>query len=153
MWTSHNTMSGKEHGGMPEARILIVEDDTPIAMLMVHLLSEVGCRVEVAPTGRAGIELTQEGEFDLIILDGDLPDISGFEIYSDLKQRHQSRHTPIVFVSASSCLEDQQLGLDVGAADYIVKPFETFEFVPRLLSHINARNDSHFIETSESTTA
>jgi DNA-binding response OmpR family regulator len=136
-----------------KVKILIVENDMPIAMLMVHLLSCAGCEVELARTGKAGIKLAQESKFDLITLEVDLPDISGFGICSDLIQRHYSRHIPIVFVSGRSCLEDQQHGLDVGAADYITKPFETFEFASRLLSHIKAKNDSRFIAVSESTTA
>jgi len=113
----------------------------PIALLMVNLLSRAGCDVELARTGKAGIAFAQESKFDLITLEVDLPDISGFGICSDLKQRHYSRHTPVVFVSAHSSLEDQQHGLDVGAADYITKPFETFEFAPRLLSNLNRQKE------------
>lgn len=122
-------------------KILIVENDMPIALLMVHLLSRAGCDVEVARTGRAGIELAQEIKFDIITLEVDLPDISGFGICSDLKQKHYSRHTPVVFVSARSSLEDQQHGLDVGASDYITKPFKTFEFAPQLLSNLNRQKE------------
>jgi putative two-component system response regulator len=122
-------------------KILIVENDMPIALLMVNLLSRAGCDVELARTGKAGIAFAQESKFDLITLEVDLPDISGFGICSDLKQRHYSRHTPVVFISARSSLEDQQHGLDVGAADYITKPFETFELAPRLLSHIKSTSN------------
>jgi DNA-binding response OmpR family regulator len=125
-----------------KVKILIVENDMPIAMLMVHLLSRAGCEVKVARTGKAGIELAQENKFDIITLEVDLPDISGFGICSDLKQRHYSRHTPIVFVSGRSCLEDQQHGLDVGAADYITKPFRALEFVPQLLSNLKRQKES-----------
>jgi len=81
-----------------KAKILIVEDDTPVAMMMVHVLSRAGCDVRVANTGQKGMELARENKFDLITLDVDLPDISGFEICSELKQRHLSCHTPIVFI-------------------------------------------------------
>jgi DNA-binding response OmpR family regulator len=117
-------------------RILIVEDEMPLALLMVHLLSGAGCEVEIATTAKKGMQLAEEGNFDLITLDVELPDGNGFNLCSRLKENPRLRDTPIIFVSSCSCLEDQQHGLDLGAADYITKPFETFEFAPRLLSHI-----------------
>jgi putative two-component system response regulator len=135
----------------PKARILIVEDDTPFVMLMVELL-HASCETEVATTGKKAMQMAEEGNFDLITLDVDLPDASGFEICSRLKENPRLRDTPIIFVSGRSGLEDQQRGLDVGAADYITKPFETFEFAPRLLSHINLQNDLNSAVVSESLT-
>ena len=84
------------------------------------------------------MELAQENKFDLITLDVNLPDANGFEICSELKQRHISRHTPIIFISARQEKEDLQKGLELGAADYITKPFDPAGFVPRLLSHVKA---------------
>ncbi|HAO77665.1 MAG TPA: hypothetical protein DCQ92_01580 [Verrucomicrobia subdivision 3 bacterium] len=136
MWTSHNTMNDDQNNGTPRARILVVEDDTPLAMMMVHVLSRAGCDVLVAHTGEKGMELAQENKFDLITLDVDLPDINGFEICSQLKQRHHSRHTPIVFISGRPHEEDVQRGLELGAVDYITKPFDAMDFTSRLLSHI-----------------
>jgi putative two-component system response regulator len=80
--------------------------------------------------------MAEAGHFDLITLDVDLPDGNGFKLCSRLKEHPRLRDTPIIFVSGRSSLEDQQHGLDIGAADYITKPFETFEFAPRLLSYI-----------------
>jgi DNA-binding response OmpR family regulator len=116
--------------------ILIIEDEMPLALLMVNLLSRAGCEVEVATTAKKGMLLVEEGNFDLITLDVDLPDTSGFEVCRELKQRHHSRQTPIVFVSGRSCLEDQQHGLELGAVDYIEKPFSSLDFASRILSHI-----------------
>lgn len=119
-----------------KSRILVVEDDTPLAMMMVHLLSCAGCEAEVATTWKTAVQMAEEQNFDLITLDVDLPDGNGFKLCSRLKEHPRLCDTPIIFVSGRSSLEDQQHGLDVGAADYITKPFETFEFAPRLLSHI-----------------
>jgi DNA-binding response OmpR family regulator len=119
-----------------EPRILIVEDEMPVAMMMLFLLTRADCEVKVATTGKKAMQMAEEENFDLITLDVDLPDGNGFEICSRLKENPQLRDIPIIFVSGRSCLEDQQHGLDVGAADYITKPFGTFEFAPRLLSHI-----------------
>src|ERR1019366_9781313 len=93
--------------------ILIIEDEMPLALLMVNLLSRAGCEVEVARTAKKGMQLVEEGNFDLITLDVDLPDASGFDICSELKQRHHSRHTPIVFVSGRPCEEDVRRGLEL----------------------------------------
>ena len=135
MWTSHDTMNDGQNNGTPKARILIVEDDTPLAMMMVHVLSRAGCDVQVASTGKKGLELAQAIRFDLITLDIDLPGISGLEICAELKQRHLTRNTPVVFLTGRLAEQDVQRGLDAGAVDYIAKPFG-IEFAPRLLSHI-----------------
>jgi DNA-binding response OmpR family regulator len=116
-------------------KILIVEGDMPLAMTMVSLLTRVGCNVSAACTGEKGMALAVEKTFDLIALNVDLPDIN--EICCELKQRHFSRHTPIVFISNHATIEDQQDGLNFGAADYITKPFDASDFVSRILSHIN----------------
>ena len=118
-----------------KAKILIVEDELPLACLMVAALTQAGCNVEAACTGEKAMKIASQNRFDLITLDIELPDITGFEICSELKQRHISRNTPIVFVSGKCSLEDQQRGLDAGAVDYITKPFG-MELVPRLLSYI-----------------
>jgi len=135
-----------------KVKILIIEDEVPVALLMVALLTRAGCEVEVATVAEKGIRLADEGNFDLITLDIDLPRASGFEICRRLKENPSLHCTPIVFVSGRSSLEDQQHGLEAGAADYITKPFEAWEFAARLLSHIKARNNSRFIAASENTT-
>lgn len=116
-------------------KILIVEDDTPVAMMIAYLLTRAKCEVAVAKTAQEGMQLAEEEIFDLITLDVDLPDANGYEICRELKQRHISRHTPIVFVSGRTCEVDRQRGLEAGAVDYIAKPFDAFEFAPRLISH------------------
>ena len=138
-------MNGEQHGKASKVKILIVEDQMPVAMMMTFLLARAGCETEVATTGANAMQKAQDGNFDLITLDADLPGISGFEVCRRLKE-NPFFQTPIVFVSGRCCIEDQQHGLDVGAADYITKPFETFEFAPRLLSHIKTQHDSVVME-------
>jgi DNA-binding response OmpR family regulator len=133
--------------------ILIVEDDIPVSMMMTFLLAQAGCKTETATTGQRAMQIAEAGNFDLITLDVDLPDGDGFNLCSRLKEHPRLCDTPVVFVSGRCLIEDQQRGLDVGAADYITKPFETFEFAPRLLSHIKAKTASPFNGVSESTTA
>jgi len=121
-----------------KAEILIVEDEASVAMTMRFLLGIAGCRAEIANTKAKAMQMAQTGHFDLITLDVSMPDANGFTLCGELKQNPRLRNTPIVFVSGRCSLEDQQRGLDVGAVDYITKPFETFEFAPRLLSHIQS---------------
>ena len=118
-----------------QPKILVIEDDTPVAMLAVFMLTRAGCDVLVAHTGVKGLNLASESRFDLIALDLNLPDISGFEICRELKQRHISRNTPVIIISGCSCEHDVLHGLELGAADYITKPFNPSDFVRRVLAH------------------
>ena len=122
-----------------KTRILVIEDETPLAMMMVSLLARAGCDVLVANTGEKVMQLAQENKFDLIILDIELPGMNGFEICSELKQRHHSRHAPIVLISKQPSEKDRQRGLELGTVDYITKPFDALGFAPRILSHIIRR--------------
>jgi len=96
--------------------------------------------VQVASTGKRGLELAQENKFDLITLDVDLPDSNGINICLELKQRHLSRKTPVVFVAGRLNEQDVQRGLEVGAVDYIEKPFEMTDFVFRIISRAKANS-------------
>jgi DNA-binding response OmpR family regulator len=123
-------------------KILIVEDDVPTATMMVHVLLRADCGVTAVHTGKRGMELAQEHKFDLIILGIDLPDTSGFDICRDLKQRHLSYRTPVVFISGRLLEENKQRSLDLGAVDYIVKPFVGIDLASRLLSHVKVKRKS-----------
>ena len=125
-----------------KAKILIVEDDMPVAMMIAHLLTRAKCEVVVASTAKKGMQLAENGNFSLVTLDIHLPDSNGFEVCSRLKKNPRLRETPIVFVSGP-CGQDLQRSIDAGAADYIAKPFETLEFASRILAHLNlAQNQS-----------
>ena len=122
-----------------KARILIVEDDMPLAMLMVSMLTKVGCEVEAAWTGKQAIEKASELKFDLITLDVELPDMTGFEICSELKQRHISWKTPIIFIAVSSCQEDMDEAKRRGAVDYLVKPLDATELIYKVVYHAKSK--------------
>lgn len=122
-----------------KVKILIVEDDTPVAMMMTFLLTRAGCDTEVATTGEEALHMVQAENFDLITLDVDLPDISGFEICHRLRE-NPFFQTPIVFISGRPLERDIRQGLELGAADYITKPFGE-EFAPRLLACIKHKRE------------
>ena len=117
-------------------RILVVEDETPVALMMVFLLSRVGYNVTTARTGQEGMRLATTTQFDLITLDVNLPDLKGFDICRELKQRHISHRTPIIFVTGQPGDENRQLAFELGAVDYIEKPFEASDFVFRIATQI-----------------
>jgi DNA-binding response OmpR family regulator len=119
-----------------KARILVIESEPGVAMMIACLLTWAGCEVQTAWNAKRGMKLAQTRGFDLITLDVNLP--GGFEICSSLKE-NPFFQTPVVFVSTRFCEDDVQRGRDLGVADFIQKPFEASDFVSRLLSH--ARQD------------
>lgn len=119
-----------------KVKILVVEDEMPVALMMTFLLTRVGYDVTTARNGQEGLELATRQKFDLITLDMDLPDIKGIEICRELKQRHISRNTPIIFVTGQPHAENRQRALELGAVDYIEKPFEMSDFIFRIATHV-----------------
>ena len=115
-------------------KILFVENDMPLAMMAVQALSRAGCDVVVVHTGKKGMELARENKFNLIVLSADLPDTRGLGIASELKQRHISRGTPIIFVSGNAIEERRQKAFELGAADFVEKPFQADDLISRIAS-------------------
>ena len=115
------------------SKILIVEDELRLASLMTLALTRVGCDVEVVSTGKKAMELAAEKQFDLITLDIELPDASGYDLCSKLKERHISRNTPIIFISARLWPGDIEEGKRRGAVDFIIKPFDVTDFIYRVI--------------------
>jgi len=125
----------------PKPRILVVEDQPDVLKTMLYLLKRVGCETAGAKTGAEAMRLAKAGKFDLITLDIDLPDTTGLELCRRLKQDLHLRQIPVVFVSGRPCELNRQHCFELGAADYIVKPFDTFVFVSRIFSHLKTAND------------
>lgn len=112
-------------------KILLVEDNEAIIMGLEFLLNQEGYRVEKAEGAGRARELIQREEFDLVLLDIALPDGSGFDICQRIKARSS---TPIIFLTAKEEEADVVKGLDMGADDYIVKPFRNRELLSRIRS-------------------
>ena len=111
-------------------RLLVIEDNPKMARLLAKGLSEQGYSVEVASTGRDGEDIAAGQGFDLVILDLMLPDLEGTAVCRNLRQR--GIKTPIVMLTALSSTSDKIAGLDAGADDYVIKPFEFDELVARV---------------------
>lgn len=113
-------------------RILIVEDEPKTAAYLARGLGEHGFVVAVAGRGNDGLHLARTTEFDLIILDVMLPGLSGWSILSALRQ--SGKQTPVLFLTAKDTVEDRVKGLELGADDYLIKPFAFSELLARVRS-------------------
>ncbi|HEY3172565.1 MAG TPA: EAL domain-containing protein [Thermoanaerobaculia bacterium] len=121
---------------MAEERILIVDDDEDILLIVQTILANAGYSVLVARNGREGVDLALETKPDLILLDVMMPELSGWEVCTTLKNAPETRQTPIAMMTVKSEIRDLITGMQVGADDYITKPFtrrKLLETVRRLL--------------------
>ena len=111
-------------------RVLIVEDEKRLAQLLKSGMEEEGCIVTVADTGTDGLELAQAIHFDTVVLDVMLPGIDGFEVARRL--RRANNRTPILMLTAKDALPEVVRGLNLGADDYMTKPFSFIELMARV---------------------
>ncbi len=117
----------------PRTRVLVVEDEHDIAGLIKHTLERGGeMAVETISSGDAALKLVMERSPDLIILDLNLPVLSGLEVCRILRSRPATANTPIIMLTARTNESDRVTGLDVGADDYITKPFSLRELTARV---------------------
>ena len=126
-------------------RILIVEDDAAIATPLARFLSAEGFRVQTASGQTEALEAIAAAEFDLVLLDVGLKDGNGFAVCSAVKQRTQSA---VIFLSASGDEFSVVTGLDLGADDYIAKPFRPRELVSRIRSVLRRTGKTQSVLTA-----
>lgn len=119
-------------------KILLVEDDLRIARAIAEALSDQHYTVESAPDGERGLAFAESGTFDLIILDLMLPRLDGISLCRKL--RHSGNKTPILMLTARDSSADKVLGLDVGADDYVIKPFDLAELLARVRALLRRGN-------------
>lgn len=125
-------------------RILVVEDERKAAEYLQKGLGESGYQMAVALEGLDARHLIEEEDFDLIILDVMLPGMDGWQLIKLIRMRGQ---TPVLFLTARDSVEDRVKGLELGADDYLVKPFSYSELLARvrsLLRHAPLREDEHY---------
>lgn len=125
-------------------KILVIEDEPKVASFIKKGLEESSYEVEVAYDGPSGRRKALEENFNLIILDVNLPLLNGVEL---CKQVRKSKDTPILMLTALGTLEDKVSGLDSGADDYLLKPFEFQELLARIRALSRRNNDT--IQQSE----
>ena len=110
-------------------RVLIVEDQPKTGDYLKKGLTEHGYAVEVARTGTDGLHLAIESDFDLILLDVMLPGLNGWQVLEKLREK---KETPVLFLTARDQVDDRVKGLELGADDYLVKPFAFSELLARV---------------------
>ena len=121
-------------GGRRRKTVLMIEDDPGIRTIVAEVCRKEGYDVVEAAAGRQGVQLAVSSEPDVVLLDWVLPDISGIEVCREL--RRQGTTCPIVMLTGRSAKVDVVVGLEVGADDYITKPFDARELTARLGAHL-----------------
>ncbi len=124
-------------------KLLIVEDETRAAAYLSQGLSEHGYTVELAHTGPDGLHAAATGDHDLVILDVMLPGVDGFAVLSALRT---SKQTPVLMLTARGRTDDKVKGFELGADDYLVKPFEFPELLARVRALLKRGNRSPEVE-------
>lgn len=119
-----------------DERILIVEDDTRLADMLLEYLGQAGFGVTVAPLGATALERLSKAEYDAVVLDLMLPDMDGLSVCRQLRANYD---TPVLMLTARGDAVDRIVGLELGADDYLPKPFEPRELVARLRAIMRRR--------------
>jgi CheY-like chemotaxis protein/nitrogen-specific signal transduction histidine kinase len=124
---------------LPVSKVLLVEDDLRLPELLAGLLHDDNIVLSSARDATAALALLREKAFDLILLDLGLPGMDGFELLRQLKEAPQTQTIPVIVVTAWNATADKLRGFEMGAADYLTKPFETAELRARLRAALRAK--------------
>lgn len=127
---------------MAKAIILVIEDDPDIRELILYALGKEGYQTEQAASGEAGLKLAKEAKPDLIILDIMLPGIDGLEVLRKLKHEPKLRPVPVLIASARGEETDIVAGLELGADDYVTKPFSPRVLVARVRTALRRASET-----------
>jgi serine phosphatase RsbU (regulator of sigma subunit) len=125
----------KELDTMVES-ILLVDDQPTNLQVLLQTLQNVGCKLLVAKSGEAALTIAQRARPDLILLDIMMPGIDGFEVCRRLKENSATEKIPVIFLSALDETADKVRGLQLGAVDYVAKPFQPEEVIARVNTHL-----------------
>jgi signal transduction histidine kinase len=119
-----------------KGEILVVDDEPDALALLTSVLTEAGYRVRPADSGSLALASVATSAPDLILLDMRMPDMDGLEACRQLKARKESSEIPVVFVSGSADAETRVAGLELGAVDFVIKPFDRAELLARIRTHL-----------------
>ncbi|PBQ33771.1 hypothetical protein CNR22_18945 [Sphingobacteriaceae bacterium] len=142
LYTTSHTAIDQHHSRLNRPRIMIIDDSSANVKIIASLLSKEGYEVLTALDARKGVLITESKLPDLILLDVMMPDMNGFEVCSLLKSKKKTREIPIIFISALSETESLLKGLELGAVDYIRKPFNPPEVLARVKNHLKTHTSS-----------
>lgn len=125
---------------MNKGKILVVEDEKKIARVLSLELEYEGYEVTVQDTGMKGLQALEEESFDLVLLDVMLPELSGLEVLRRVRKTNTA--TPIILITARGSVPDKVSGLDLGANDYITKPFDIEELLARIRAQLRFNHNA-----------
>src|SRR5690606_7095246 len=128
-------------------RVLIIDDDTRLTEMLSEYLAPEGLTLTAAATGSVGLREAQTGEHDLIVLDVMLPGLSGFEVLRQL--RESGSNTPVLMLTARGDDVDRIVGLEMGADDYLPKPFNPRELLARIKAILRRTVESEQDDVTE----
>jgi two-component system phosphate regulon response regulator PhoB len=114
------------------SRVLVIEDEEDLQQILDYNLRQSGCEVSAAVRGKEGLKLAAQQAPDLVILDLMLPDMAGTEVCKQLKADPKTRHVPVLMLTAKGEEIDRVLGFELGAEDYVTKPFSVRELMLRV---------------------
>jgi len=120
-------------------RVLIVDDEPVNLKVLAAHLTRWGCRVQTAADGATALEAARASAPDLILLDILMPGLSGFDVAKALQADPATRNTPVIFLTALAGGEAKEMGFEIGARDYITKPFVAAELAARLGARLRDR--------------
>jgi two-component system sensor histidine kinase/response regulator len=126
--------------GEPRKSSVLIVDDAPRNLqVLVNILREQDCKISVATSGRKALEIIEHFQPDLILLDIMMPQMDGFQVCKILKDSPKTKDIPIIFLTARTETENIVKGFDLGAVDYITKPFNRAELLARIKTHLGLR--------------
>lgn len=120
-------------------KVLIVDDDPMVQRIAAARLKKENLEIASADCGRQGLQAAAEEKPDVILLDVDMPDLSGFEVINRLQADPELARIPVIFVTGSADVENKVRGLDLGAVDYVTKPFDPFELRARVKAALRSK--------------
>ncbi|RXJ94982.1 diguanylate cyclase response regulator [Arcobacter sp. AHV-9/2010] len=127
------------------ATILIVDDMSTNLMMLSDILKD-DYNIKISKTGEKAIELCKKLDIDLVLLDIEMPIMNGYEVCKNLKNDEKTKNIPIIFVSAKNSEEDEEYGLNLGAIDYISKPFSKVIIKARVKNQIKLKQKTELLE-------
>ncbi len=129
-----------------KSEVLIVDDIPENLQLLGQILDKNNIDVAIATNGREAIEAVEFSQPDLILLDISMPEMDGFSVCRELKGNPATRHIPVIFLSARTEYEDIVKGFEIGAVDYVTKPFNAKELLSRVFTHLELSFSKKYIE-------
>jgi two-component system sensor histidine kinase/response regulator len=126
-------------------QILIVDDVTKNIQIVGNILSKEKLRIAYATNGESALQLAFNIDFDLVLLDIMMPGMDGFEVCRRLREHKKTADIPVIFLTAKSDVESMLTGFELGAQDYVSKPFNASELIARVRTHLELREKKHLL--------